>query len=1599
MVRVQFKQKRRDSGLSGSVLGLTWVVLMAVFLWLAFMPTSILTQLAVVVPIVIVMALTKTFNSSGNNSIVRLLLITLALFVSVKYLAWRMQNTLPPMDSISFVPAILLLFAELYAFWIYVLGVVVNANPYRRKPIPLPDDVERLPSVDVFIPTYNEDVELLRTTLIAASRIDYPAELLTVYILDDGGTAQKLNDPDMAKRAQAQMRARALQELCARFGVRYLTRERNIKAKAGNINSALEQTDSDLILILDADHVPTRNILQNTVGCFLEDDKLFLVQTPHFFANPDPLERNLGTFGQMPSESEMFYNVIQLGLDSWNASFFCGSAAVLRRDYLMEVGGIAEETITEDCETALELHARGYNSAYINENMVAGLQPETFQGFIVQRTRWTQGMIQLLLLKNPLFKRGLTIAQKLCYLSSNSFWLFPFARLMFLLSPLAYLFFGLHIYRCTPQEFLAYTLPHLIVSMLLSNQLFGRTRWTFISELYELIQAVYTAKAVIKVFMNPRHPSFAVTPKGETLDDEFLSPLARPFYIIYFVLISGLIAGYWRYLAVPHELDIILVVSFWNVLNILMIGAALGVMVEARQRRRWPRLPVHRSAALVLDGTAMHGTMEDLSHGGGRLLIAANIAGGLMEWPDRGEIEVELASRGRVSIAVEIRSAVLEDSGVALGLQFRPENDTQLGDLVELFYSDSRNWAAFQQNRKPAPGVLVGLVKFLAMSLKHSAIALTFPLLHRAKVSEETRKKELRITPARFKSKSRPVPPANEQPASKVTPLTPPSLAGGVGVVALGVALALMGGGKAAAQLPPADLATSTIQSDQATENSPAPVSLELPISRWSNATAVIRLAGEYAKKSLDVVLPPLNADGRVDIILTFSSSVQNLPEASTLALAINGTAVATLPSNAYERPRSLAVRLPATFFRPGVNSVTLTAEHLHRVDCTVEASYELFTDILAEQSRLVIPPEALAKSPPDTADLDGQIALQALSGAPLPIYMLANTSPNARLEVATLVAQSYGLRLGGQAAPVAAHLLQTPVGASATDSGSPGEALFPGMGPDSLSNPLSVVIGTRDQLRAIVAPSILTSIVGRSAHIYPVGEGPLGPRAVLLLSGVTETELVQAAEQFAQAQGHVVSRLQPHQEYTLSELGYESVEFAGHRLVTDIPLMLEPDLFPGTDQPVELILNLAYAAGMSTDALLGAAINGKPVSSLRMDNPSGLVINAWSMRFPSDLLRPGRNMLRLEALMPRADAGTCIRQPGAEGRRFALFADSTIRFPAVPHTGRQPNVRLLAQTGYPLARARGEMPTRLTLADEDDATLSAALTFIARVAQGNGAPLAGLVFTHQDSAEENRLLVGPTNRLPKLLLDAIPLVLPGANAEAFEPPSAFHKAMGVDLLVQRPADAQQPSSAADIAASTSSAQAKIAANEMRAQWTEQLSEQSNVISATLADPERLQRLASAFVKQLVPTLLPADPLGDYLPASSHPTLQRNVRRAGEAVLVGFATPGTRRATTYVLSAETPAILLARVQQLVEPQMWNSIEGNAIAWAEGDTAVTYAAPSKTYLTGNWPHQPVEASLLASTWLARNPAVTLGIVVAVLLLLAGVAKAWLNTRVR
>jgi cellulose synthase (UDP-forming) len=672
----------------------------------AWIGVDVSTQLWLAGTLIVFLIGARRYCGSGW---LRLLYLGVIVFLMMRYLFWRTFSTLGWHDPFSFAGMLLLYGAEVYAVGLGLLSVVVTLRPIDRKPAPWPDDSRVLPTVDVLIPTYDEDPALVETTLIAARNMEYPPDKLRIHLLDDGGTTQKCTDSDPARAAAARARQAALMALCTELGANYLTRARNEGAKAGNLNAGLARTDADLVVVFDADHVPTVDFLKKTVGHFLLDTDLFLVQTPHFLINPDPVERNLEVFSRMPAENEMFFRVTQRGLDFWNAAFFAGSAAVLRRRCLVEVGGLAGVSLTEDAETALELHARGYRSRYVSEPLVSGLAPESFDGFVRQRMRWATGMLQILLLKNPLRRQGLSVWQKLCYFTSCLYWLFPFARVVFLVAPLLFLLFGLHIYNASVAEIFAYTVPHYWASLRMASYQYGKVRWPFASTLYELLQSLFSLQALLAVLRNPRSPTFAVTPKREHHADDFVSPLAQPFYLMFALLLVGAAAGVWRYVMVPADQHMVLVVGFWHGINLLLMVAALGVIAELRQRRTEPRLPANLAGTLTIGGTVHACTIDDLSLSGARVSLQTPLA---LADGARGVLDVEGATRNSV---LPIR--VAQSLGTRIGIAFVRDALAERQEIVRLVRGDSARWRAIWDRHDPPIGALGSLVKLVSAGI------------------------------------------------------------------------------------------------------------------------------------------------------------------------------------------------------------------------------------------------------------------------------------------------------------------------------------------------------------------------------------------------------------------------------------------------------------------------------------------------------------------------------------------------------------------------------------------------------------------------------------------------------------------------------------------------------------------------------------------------------------------------------------------------------------------------------------------------------------------------------------------------------------------
>ncbi|MGF1734699.1 UDP-forming cellulose synthase catalytic subunit [Photobacterium satsumensis] len=670
--------------------------------------------------------------TANNKPYLHLLMLLTGAFISIRYIWWRYDQTLPWESSLDMPFALALLVTEIYGITIYLLGIFVNAKHRDRDIIPINTE-KPLPTVDVFIPTYNESIRVVGPTIAAATQLQYPG-IVNIWVLDDGGTAQKLNDKDVDQANAAYSRSNSLKQLCQQLGVHYLTRPENTHAKAGNINHALPHSSGELILILDADHVPSKDFLTNTIGQFQQQPNLGFVQTPHFFVTPNPIERNLGIEDKVPSENEMFYNGILKGLDFWNASFFCGSAAIIRRKALEDVGGISTRTITEDADTALDIHAKGWDSAYINKAMIAGLSPDTFGSYVTQRTRWAQGMLQILMLNNPLLKRGLTFPQKLCYLNSTLFWFFPIFRVIYLIAPLCYLLFDLQIFVGNANDFIAYAVPHLVISILVTQHLFGKNRNTLFSEFYETILAIFLAIPVLSAIINPRRPSFAVTPKGETTNHTHFSPL-MPVIIVTTAIIGfaeGLgIYRFYHYSAEQGQLAVVLV---FNTFNLIMCLVCLGALVERKQRRAEPRSACRNTGVVTVGNSTAQANINDTSMNGAHLTIKSlkhSLSPSdiieltcFVEQPSPTETRKKKVKPQR--IALRIRHVNYLSNSQTANCEVLESSTRAWQTLASLTFGDSEKWSkrrAFEQQQRR--GVIHAIAHFFLLGFKSLAYTLS----------------------------------------------------------------------------------------------------------------------------------------------------------------------------------------------------------------------------------------------------------------------------------------------------------------------------------------------------------------------------------------------------------------------------------------------------------------------------------------------------------------------------------------------------------------------------------------------------------------------------------------------------------------------------------------------------------------------------------------------------------------------------------------------------------------------------------------------------------------------------------------------------------
>ncbi|HEU5106171.1 MAG TPA: glycosyltransferase [Solirubrobacterales bacterium] len=578
-------------------------------------------------------------------------LALVALLWGLGYLTWRIGWSGEGANPLAFA---MLLATEVYG--LYALAILTWFS-WSRPAVERPETTPGR-SVDVYVCTYDEPVEVVMATLAGCRALTYPH---TTYLLDDG-------------------RREEMRELAELAGAEYLTREDNSHAKAGNLNAALPRTEGDLVFVLDADHVPMPDALDALVGYF-DDERMALVQTPHDFFNHDSVQHYV--VGR--HEQSLFYRVICPGKNRHRAAYWCGSAALINRHALLEIGGVATETIAEDFHTTIRLQRHCWRSRYHDEVLVQGLAPHDLDGYLLQRDRWARGNLAVFTLpESPLRAKTMSPLQRLSYLASLLAYLAPPMRLLLLLTLGLVLWTGELPMKISVAALAALWVPYLVLNLGAGAALARGYMRVPESVHYELLtMEIYTR--ALRCALVPGKTAFKVTPKQGRDGGGF--DAVRKLHLVLFCIV--LLAGG----TLLRLLDLVGVGPLADLPGIAAIVVPLLGLYELRRllmttfavgRRRQRRL-VYR-----FEGDAEANVYQPSAHTPARLVDASAAGLGLV-----AEAPLEVGSQPAVLVAltdaagdqhevatkVEIRTCREADGRFLIGatiLEIDPEARMQL---------------------------------------------------------------------------------------------------------------------------------------------------------------------------------------------------------------------------------------------------------------------------------------------------------------------------------------------------------------------------------------------------------------------------------------------------------------------------------------------------------------------------------------------------------------------------------------------------------------------------------------------------------------------------------------------------------------------------------------------------------------------------------------------------------------------------------------------------------------------------------------------------------------------------------------------------------
>jgi len=706
--------------------------------------------------------------------------------------------------------------------------------------------------------------------------------------------------------------------------------------------------------------------------------------------------------------------------------------------------------------------------------------------------------------------------------------------------------------------------------------------------------------------------------------------------------------------------------------------------------------------------------------------------------------------------------------------------------------------------------------------------------------------------------------------------------------------------------------------------STPRPEANLLKWQRYLIPTDQLSLRGEQFRRSWNISLSDAEASSTAKLNIGYQNAILVAPENSFFAVTLNNTEILRQAIRSSDQMADVNIPVPAKLLRAGNNTITLSAHQRHRTDCSIQSTYELWTNIDSARTYLAFDldptAEAVSGSLRDISDHISTIGVNAKGETHFAIIAPgSNNYENGN----SLMRLSQALAI---------------LGGMPNQSFSVEKFLF-SEAPDAnlhRSGELTVLLGTYEELSA-AAQTLNIEFdrkVAESVEFFTDTSG----RRILVIAGTNWQRLKQSIDRIAELTDRPADVLRTKLNtqnwhlpdapmirnkttLTFSELGIPTQQFDGRRFSNEFIFGIPADFYANSYGNATIYMDAAYSSEVLPGSRIDIYVNDNIATTIPITNPGGGVMRQLPINISMRNFRPGVNKVVVEAALLTDQDNACA--PGAttsqSSPRFALFDSSTFSVPTFARIGQTPNLAAIAGMAYPYSYSRETLPL---VANFNDFNVMAASATVL----GNLASAAGRPFDIATSPADNQLLaenaffIGNINNLPDVVLSRVGLN-PGAK-QSWSDDDA-------DVILQ---DNK---------------------NLTLKDW--QQLHQSNWVN-------KLQNIYSS--------LRTTFNISDELRLFPGETTQYTPSREISAVMAQGPSPSSSGAWT-VFTAPDNAMLRNAAQTLTQQENWNRSEGRITAYnrvnADVETMPVHNLsfiPTQPFSISNW-------RLIATNWLSSN----------------------------